>query len=147
MAKFNTKINLDGGLVYSTNPDFELPNNEEEEELAIVPPEKQLLKLQIRKLKGGKVATVILEFKGPEAEMEKLAKQLKKIMQAIYMQCMSTNVLILHKSSEPVKLVHQLILNLRVVQKVFMVSCYTLQDSFYCAMNMAEDKTPICYLV
>ena len=62
------------------------------------------------------------------------------------MQCLSTDVLILNNSSEPVKLVHQLILNSKVVQKAFMESCYTLQDSFDCAMNMAEDKTPICYL-
>jgi translation initiation factor 1 len=76
MAKFKTKLNLDGGLVYSTNPDFELPDDSEEE-IEVIAPEKQMLKLQIRKLKGGKVATVIMEFKGPEAEMEKLAKQLK----------------------------------------------------------------------
>ena len=69
-----------------------------------------------------------------------------KIMQAIYMQCLSIDVLILYNSSEPVKLVHQLILNSKVVQNAFMNSCYILQDKFHGAMNMAEDKTPICYL-
>lgn len=76
MAKNKTKINLDGGLVYSTNPDF-VPYQEEEEEVATLPPEKQMLKLQIRKLKGGKVATIIMEFKGKEEDLEQLAKLLK----------------------------------------------------------------------
>lgn len=53
-----------------------------------------------------------------------------KIMQAIYMQSLSTDVLILFNSSDPVKLVHQLILNSNLVQKAFKKSCYTLHDYF-----------------
>lgn len=69
-----------------------------------------------------------------------------KIMQAICMQCLSTDVLILFNSSEPVKLVHELILHSDSVQKAFIKSCYTMQDNFEGAMNLAEDKTPVCYL-
>ena len=69
-----------------------------------------------------------------------------KIMQAIYMQSLSTDVLILFNSSEPVKLVHQLILNSVVVQEAFKQSCYMLQDCFDGVINLAQDKSPICYL-
>ena len=69
-----------------------------------------------------------------------------KIMQAIYMQSLSTDVLILFNSCEPVKLVHQLILNSIRVQAAFKQSCYMLQDCFDEVTNLAEEKKPICYL-
>ena len=69
-----------------------------------------------------------------------------KIMQAIYMQSLSTDVLILFNSFEPIKLVHKLILNSVRVQLAFKESCYMLPNCFDGAINLAEDKTPICYL-
>ena len=69
-----------------------------------------------------------------------------KIMQAIFMQCLSTDVLILFNSSEPVKLVHKLILNSTTVQKLFKQSCYMLPNIFDVEVNLAVDKSPICYL-
>ena len=69
-----------------------------------------------------------------------------KIMQAIYMQSLSTDVLILFNSFEPIKLVHKLILNSVGVQLAFKESCYMLPNCFDGAINLAEDKTPICYL-
>ena len=67
-------------------------------------------------------------------------------MQAIFMQCLSTDVLILFNSSEPVKLVHRLILNSKTVQKLFRQSCYMLPNIFDVEVNLAVDKSPICYL-
>ena len=62
------------------------------------------------------------------------------------MQCLSTDVLILFNSSEPVKLVHKLILNSKTVQKLFKQSCYMLPNIFDGEVNLAVDKSPICYL-
>lgn len=72
--------------------------------------------------------------------------QFIKIMQAIYMQSLSTDVLILFNSSEPVKLVHEVILNSELVQKAFKKSCYMLNDYFDSTIDIAKDKSAICYL-
>jgi translation initiation factor 1 len=78
MAKFtNTphhKSQKDG-IVYSTNPDFDY--EEENEEYTPLEPKQQQLKLTRRKLKAGKIATVIMNFVGKEEEREALAKLLK----------------------------------------------------------------------
>lgn len=66
-----------GGVVYSTNPDFKLPekilkssgNN----------PSKQVLRIWLEKKgRGGKEASVIKGFEGSDFEMELLAGSLKK---------------------------------------------------------------------
>lgn len=62
------------------------------------------------------------------------------------MQSLSTDVLILLNSSEPVKLVHEVILNSEVVQKAFKKSCYMLHDYFDSTIDIAKDKSAICYL-
>ena len=68
-----------------------------------------------------------------------------KIMQAIhYMQSLSTDVLILFILCEPVKLVHQLILNSVKVHGASKQSWYIVQDCFEGVINLAEEKTPIC---
>ena len=69
-----------------------------------------------------------------------------KILQAIFMQCLSTDVLILFNSFEPIKLVHKLLLNSVVVQKLFKISCYMLPNIFDVEVDLAVDKSPICYL-
>ncbi|MBX7241657.1 MAG: translation initiation factor [Bacteroidia bacterium] len=78
MSKNKKNISLSdlGGLVYSTDPDFspqtELP------EVETPAPEKQNLKITLNKrLKGGKIATVISGFQGSQDNLEKLAKHLK----------------------------------------------------------------------
>ena len=53
-----------------------------------------------------------------------------KIIQAIWMQSLSTDVLIIFNSYEPINRVHQVILNSKNVQEAFKKSCYTLQDQF-----------------
>lgn len=62
-------------MVYSTNPDFEFNFKEESNES--LSPGKQTLYIKLERLKGGKVATVIENFIGPENELESLGKELK----------------------------------------------------------------------
>lgn len=63
------------GLVYSTNPDFKLPEQEEE---AALSPAQQDLRIWLEKNhRGGKVATVIRNYIGAQAEMDALCKELK----------------------------------------------------------------------
>lgn len=62
------------------------------------------------------------------------------------MKCLSTDVLILFNSSEPVKLVHKLLLNSSIVQRLFKTSCYMIPNIFDIEENLAIDKSPVCYL-
>jgi len=65
-----------GGLVYSTNPDFTWqPENETIETLANV---SQKLRVHVEtKHRGGKVATIITGFVGQESDLIQLGKLLK----------------------------------------------------------------------
>lgn len=67
--------NKKGGLVYSTNPDFVLPNDEAE--TPDIPASEQLLYVSLERGKGGKVATIIENFKGSDDALNDLAKTLK----------------------------------------------------------------------
>ena len=63
-------------IVYSTNPDFEY--EEEENELETLPPEEQLLYVSIdRKKRKGKEVTLIEGFEGTDDDLKTLAKVLK----------------------------------------------------------------------
>ncbi|MDX1685400.1 MAG: translation initiation factor [Saprospiraceae bacterium] len=62
--------------VYSTNPDFEYQYEQDEQE-AIDPSEQQLRVWHDRKKRKGKTATLVLGFKGPQDELEAIAKYLK----------------------------------------------------------------------
>jgi translation initiation factor 1 len=65
-----------GGLVYSTDPDFEY--REEREEAASLPPQQQKLRVLIdRKQRGGKEVTLVTGFEGPDDELAELGKYLK----------------------------------------------------------------------
>lgn len=76
MANNDWKSRL--GVVYSTNPDFNYDNSENEEIQESVPPQKQKLIVKIdRRNRGGKQVTVVEGFKGPEADLEDLGKKLK----------------------------------------------------------------------
>ncbi len=67
--------NIDG-LVFSTDPDFQLPDADEP--VATIEPTAQQLRVWIdRKQRGGKEATVVKGFVGPEAQLKDLAKMLK----------------------------------------------------------------------
>jgi len=62
-------------MVYSTNPDFEFELKAEAES---IPPNQQELKVYLdRKNRGGKTATIVRGFVGPESELIELGKKLK----------------------------------------------------------------------
>jgi len=64
------------GIVFSTAPDFDF--NNEENEIESLPPKEQFLKVVLdRKHRGGKTVTLIKGFVMKENDMEALAKQLK----------------------------------------------------------------------
>lgn len=65
------------GIVYSTNPDFSYQQNENEE-LEILPPAQQNLRIWLEKNhRGGKEVTVIKNFVGNEDVMQNLCKDIK----------------------------------------------------------------------
>lgn len=73
--KKNT-FNSFGDFVYSTNPDFQA--NDEEEEMESLAPGEQLLSLHREtKGRGGKAVVIVRGFEGPEDELKTLGKALK----------------------------------------------------------------------
>ncbi|MBW6481604.1 MAG: translation initiation factor [Vicingaceae bacterium] len=63
-------------IVYSTNPNFEF--EDENEEIETLPKEKQQLKVTIdRKQRKGKSVTLITGFVGEKEDLDKIAKELK----------------------------------------------------------------------
>ena len=69
-----------------------------------------------------------------------------KIIQAIWMQSLSTDVLIIFNSYNPVQRVHQVILSSSKVQGAFKKSCHTLQENFFDGIDLATDESAISYL-
>jgi translation initiation factor 1 len=66
-----------GGFVYSTNPNFN--SGEEEQNQTTLPPSQQDLRIWLEKNhRGGKTATVIKGFIGQDEDLEKLGKTLKQ---------------------------------------------------------------------
>lgn len=64
------------GMVYSTNPNFEI--EDEEEEIETLPPKQQELRVYLdRKNRGGKTATLVKNFIGSEDDLNDLGKMLK----------------------------------------------------------------------
>ena len=65
-------------IVYSTNPDYNYQMEDDEQEDELIPANMQKLRTRIEKKgRGGKTATVISGFIGPEKELEDLARTLK----------------------------------------------------------------------
>lgn len=65
-------------IVYSTNPDFNYQTEENIQEEELLAANMQKLRTRIEKKgRGGKTATVISGFTGPEKELENLARILK----------------------------------------------------------------------
>jgi len=74
MAK--KKLYNSGGIVYSTEPDFQPPDDEETENF--LSPNQQLLTVLLdKKHRGGKVVSIIKGFAMKEDEIEVIAKKLK----------------------------------------------------------------------
>ena len=64
-------------VVYSTNPDYKYESYEEDE-INLLPKNQQKLRVSIEKKgRGGKTATIIKGFTGPEDELKELGKLLK----------------------------------------------------------------------
>jgi translation initiation factor 1 len=63
-----------GGFVYSTNPSFQPPQEDEQEASLLSAQQKLRLRLEKR---NGKPTTVIAGFVGPDADLEALGKKLK----------------------------------------------------------------------
>jgi len=64
------------GIVYSTDPDFKLP--EDEQEIDTLPAAQQKLKVKLEtKHRGGKAVTLIEGFVGTDVDAEELGKKLK----------------------------------------------------------------------
>ena len=65
-------------VVYSTNPNFQL-NYEGEEEPETLPPQQQDLRVQLdKKQRNGKEATLVTGFIGAISDLEDLGKKLKQ---------------------------------------------------------------------
>lgn len=64
------------GMVYSTNPDFEFDDQQEEQET--LPPQQQDLRVMLdRKQRKGKTVTLITGFVGCEEDLKALGSTLK----------------------------------------------------------------------
>lgn len=64
-----------GGLVYSTDPNFKI---EENESVNTIAPAQQKLKVKVDKHhRAGKVVTLVKNFEGKTEDMEELGKKLK----------------------------------------------------------------------
>ena len=71
------KIQSSGGLVYSTDPDFKLPD-ETLVEQETIDPSQQKLKIRLdTKHRAGKAVTLLEGFVGTDNDMEDLGKKLK----------------------------------------------------------------------
>lgn len=69
--------NISGEVVFSTNPDFEYVF-ENDDQTETLPPHKQNLKVWLdRKMRKGKVVTLIQGFIGSDESLKNLAKMLK----------------------------------------------------------------------
>ena len=67
-----------GGLVYSTDPNFKLPEEDREEQESIEPSQQKLkIRLDTRH-RAGKAVTLLEGFIGTGSELEELGKKLKR---------------------------------------------------------------------
>ena len=68
-----------GGIVFSTNPDFNF-GNDNDDVIITLPPEKQNLRVFIdKKQRKGKTVTLITSFTGDNESLKELEKKLKTL--------------------------------------------------------------------
>ena len=76
MSKKN-KSNTSNGLVYSTDPNFKIEDEETSSQIAL-PPSQQRLRVKLEtKHRAGKVVTLVEGFIGTDTDREDLGKKLK----------------------------------------------------------------------
>jgi translation initiation factor 1 len=68
---------ITGDVVYSTNPDFSFEYQEEKEQETLKPAQQNLKVWLDRKMRKGKVVTLVKGFVGTTEDLETLAKLLK----------------------------------------------------------------------
>lgn len=73
-----SKKDKTGGLVYSTNPNFNPGEDDEENEEVTLKPNQQQLKVYLDRLGGGKFVSRINGFTGKTGDIELLGKLLKQ---------------------------------------------------------------------
>jgi len=66
-----------GGLVYSTDPNFKLPQEDAAEEQTISPAQQKIKVRLDTKNRAGKAVTLVEGFVGTNADKEELGKKLK----------------------------------------------------------------------
>ncbi len=71
------KFNTSGGLVYSTDPDFKLPEENTDEEQTLEPAQQKLRIRLDTKHRAGKAVTLVEGFTGTGPDREELGKKLK----------------------------------------------------------------------
>ena len=64
-------------VVYSTNPDYHYETENEEEQSTLMPSQQKLRVQLDRKIRGGKVVTLVTGFVGTEDDLKGLGKLLK----------------------------------------------------------------------
>lgn len=76
MSRKKQHDNKSGGIVYSTDPNYRAP--QEDNDSDFISPSQQVLRIWLEtKHRGGKAATVITGYKGSDSDLEALGKQLK----------------------------------------------------------------------
>jgi translation initiation factor 1 len=72
----NKKKNNKDGIMYSTNPDFRLPEDDSQEES--LPANQQDLRIHLDRMGGGKLVSRVSGFVGSTEMLEMLGKKLKQ---------------------------------------------------------------------
>ena len=73
------KLNSLSGLVYSTDPNFKLQENNSDEQETLPAAQQKLRIVLDKKQRAGKAVTLVKGFIGKDTDMEELGKKLKTI--------------------------------------------------------------------
>ena len=73
----NKKLQSSGGLVYSTDPNFKIEEEQNNNAETLQPAEQKLRIRLDKKQRAGKAVTLIEGFVGKETDMEELGKKIK----------------------------------------------------------------------
>ena len=77
MAKNKKNKNPEGGIVYSTDPEYQFADLFKEAGISSGPEKDQNLRIWLERYKGNKEATVVKGFEGSDEDLADLAKTLK----------------------------------------------------------------------